>query len=146
MQTTRVALFSPHTVNPITSKPAYGPPKGLINKFVSAGLPPWAAWSSKLNRHAMYRMSGVSERSFLPKPQHQMDAIWMNERVRMRVRTSPINRYVYRQHQYPYVKTGVHFSDTLDHWVQLPMVQSAMIEVEKDGGLDNFIMKGRGEI
>ena len=144
MKATQAALFSTHSVNPLTSKPAFGPPKGLINKFISSGLPPWAAWSSKLNRHAFYRMSGVAERSFLPKPAHEMDAIWMNERVRTRVRTSPANRYVFRQHQYPYVKTGIHFSDTLNHWVQLPMVQSAMLQIEKDGGLDNFILKKSG--
>ena len=68
----------------------------------------------------------------------------MNEKVRERVRTSRNVNNVYRQLKYPHVKTGIHHSDILDHWVQLPMVEAAMYEVEKDGGFDNFILKRSG--
>ncbi|EPY26338.1 hypothetical protein AGDE_11421 [Angomonas deanei] len=108
------------------------------------GLPPWAAWCNKVNRHSLYRMADISPRSFLPKAPHEMDVIWLNERVRERVRTSRQVQNVYRQMKYPYVKTGIHFSDVLDHWVQVPMVEAAMFEVERDGGFDNFILKRPG--
>lgn len=68
----------------------------------------------------------------------------MNERVRERVRTSRRVQNVYRQLKYPYVKTGIHYSDILDHWVQVPMVEAATFEIEKDGGFDNFILKRTG--
>lgn len=89
-------------------------------------------------------MSDVSPRGILPKPPQEMDVIWLNERVRERVRTSRNVNNVYRQLKYPHVKTGIHFSDTLDHWVQVPMVEAAMYQVEKDGGFDNFILKRSG--
>lgn len=108
------------------------------------GLPPWAAWCVRVNRHALYRMSGVADRTFLPKPPQEMDVIWMNERVRERVRTSRQVQNVYRQLKYPYVKTGIHFSDILDHWVQVPMVEAAMFAVEREGGFDNFILSRSG--
>nr|CCC91092.1 conserved hypothetical protein [Trypanosoma congolense IL3000] len=137
-------LFSTFALNPETSAAPHGPPRGLINRYVSMGLPPWAAWCNKVNRYSLYRMSGVAQRSFLPKPPHEMDVIWLNERVRERVRTSREVQNVYRQLKYPYVKTGIHYSDILDHWVQVPMVEAAMFEVEKDGGFDNFILKRSG--
>eukprot|EP00758_Cryptobia_borreli_P005348 Tbor_TRINITY_DN4856_c0_g1::TRINITY_DN4856_c0_g1_i1::g.1420::m.1420 len=137
--------FSPMPVNPVSSRPAFGPPRGAANRMLSMGLPPWAAWCSKFNRHARYRLSGIDERSFLPKPQHMMDVIYMNERVRERVRTSRSYRYVYKQNQYPQVRTGVHFSDALNHWVQVPMVDAAMYAIEKEGGIDNFITNRSGQ-
>lgn len=109
------------------------------------GLPPWAAWCSKVNKHAIYRMSNISPTGFLPKPPQHMDVIWMNERVRERVRTSRKVHNVYRQLKYPRVRTGVHFSDILNHWVQVPMVEAAMYQVERDGGFDNFILKRPGQ-
>lgn len=136
--------FSTFALNPETSRAPHGPPRGLINRYISMGLPPWAAWCNKVNRHSLYRMSNVSPRSFLPKAPHEMDVIWMNERVRERVRTSRQVQHVYRQLKYPHVKTGIQYSDTLDHWVQVPMVEAAMFEVEKDGGFDNFILKRSG--
>ncbi|EPY25911.1 39S ribosomal protein L28 [Strigomonas culicis] len=108
------------------------------------GLPPWAAWCNRVNRHALYRMADVSPRTFLPKAPQEMDVIWLNERVRERVRTSRQVQHVYRQLKYPYVKTGIHYSDVLDHWVQVPMVEAAMFQVERDGGFDNFILKRSG--
>ncbi|KAG5496726.1 hypothetical protein JIQ42_03558 [Leishmania sp. Namibia] len=136
--------FSTFALNPETSRAPHGPPRGLINRYISMGLPPWAAWCNRVNRHALYRMSDVSPRSFLPKAPQEMDVIWMNERVRERVRTSRQVQHVYRQLKYPYVKTGIHYSDTLDHWVQVPMVEAAMFAVEKDGGFDNFILRRSG--
>ncbi|KAG8348551.1 hypothetical protein TRVL_00640 [Trypanosoma vivax] len=137
-------LFSTFVLNPETSAAPHGPPRGLINRYISMGLPPWAAWCNKVNRYSLYRMSGVSSRSFLPRPPQEMDVIWLNERVRERVRTSREVQNVYRQLKYPYVMTGIHYSDVLDHWVQVPMVEAAMFEVEKDGGFDNFILKRSG--
>ncbi|KAK7195436.1 hypothetical protein NESM_000470800 [Novymonas esmeraldas] len=136
--------FSTFALNPETSRAPHGPPRGLINRYISMGLPPWAAWCNRVNRHALYRMSEVSPRSFLPKAPQEMDVIWMNERVRERVRTSRQVQHVYRQLKYPHVRTGIHFSDTLNHWVQVPMVEAAMFEIEKDGGFDNFILKRTG--
>lgn len=144
MRNCRVSLFSAFAVNPETSSAPHGPPRGLVNRYISLGLPPWAAWCNRVNKYSLYRMSNVTERSFLPKQPQEMDVIWLNERVRERVRTSRNVNNVYRQLKYPHVRTGLHHSDILDHWVQLPMVQAAMFEVEKDGGLDNFILKRRG--
>eukprot|EP00796_Vickermania_ingenoplastis_P006005 gene6005-4310_t len=137
MQSSTVFRFS-------TFAAPHGPPRGLVNRYVSMGLPPWAAWCNKVNRHALYRMSDVSPRSFLPRPVHEMDVIWMNERVRERVRTSRLVQNVYRQLKYPYVRTGIHFSSILDHWVQVPMVESAMFQIEKEGGFDQFILSRSG--
>lgn len=136
--------FSAFAVNPETSSAPHGPPRGLVNRFISLGLPPWAAWCNKVSKYSMYRMSDAVDRSFLPKSPETMDVVWLNERVRERVRTSRNVNNVYRQLKYPHVKTGIHHSDILDHWVQLPMVEAAMFEVEKDGGLDNFILKRSG--
>ncbi|RNF06433.1 39S ribosomal protein L28 [Trypanosoma rangeli] len=144
LRSTCRCLFSTFALNPETSAAPHGPPRGLINRYVSMGLPPWAAWCNKVNRYSLYRMSGVAPRTFLPKAPHEMDVIWLNERVRERVRTSRSVQNVYRQLKYPYVKTGIHYSDVLDHWVQVPMVEAAMFEVEKDGGFDNFILKRSG--
>lgn len=144
LQKTGKCLFSTFGLNFETSAPPHGPPRGLINRYISMGLPPWAAWCNKINRYSLYRMSGVATRSFLPKAPHEMDVIWLNERVRERVRTSRKVQNVYRQLKYPYVKTGIHYSDVLDHWVQVPMVEAAMFEIEKDGGFDNFILKRSG--
>ncbi|KAG5498775.1 hypothetical protein JKF63_03063 [Porcisia hertigi] len=136
--------FSTFALNPETSRAPHGAPRGLINRYISMGLPPWAAWCNRVNRHALYRMSDVSPRSFLPKAPQEMDVIWMNERVRERVRTSRQVQHVYRQLKYPFVKTGIHYSDTLDHWVQVPMVEAAMFQIERDGGFDNFILSRSG--
>lgn len=141
---TQAHPFSTFAVNPETSSAPHGPPRGLINRYISMGLPPWAAWCNSVNRHALYRMSNVSPTGFLPKPPQEMDVIWLNERVRERVRTSRQVQNVYRQLKYPYVKTGIHFSDILDHWVQVPMVEAGMFAVERDGGFDNFILKRTG--
>lgn len=144
MRRGRVLLFSTFSVAPETARAPHGPPRGLVNKYVSLGLPPWAAWCNKVNRHALYRMSDIAPRSFLPRPAHEMDVIWMNERVRERVRTSRQVQNVYRQLKYPYVRTGIHYSNILDHWVQLPMVEAATLQIEKEGGLDNFILNRSG--
>ncbi|ESS69120.1 39S ribosomal protein L28 [Trypanosoma cruzi] len=144
LQGTGRRLFSTFALNPETTVAPHGPPRGLINRYVSMGLPPWAAWCNKINRHSLYRMSGVAPRTLLPKAPHEMDVIWLNERVRERVRTSRGVQNVYRQLKYPYVKTGIHYSDVLCHWVQVPMVEAAMFEVERDGGFDNFVLKRSG--
>ena len=143
-QRTSVLRFSSFAVHPETSRAPHGPPKGVINRFVSVGLPPWAAWCQKLSRYSIYRMSDTRPRSFLPKYPQDMDIIYLNERVRERVRTSKRVQNVYRQLKYPWVKIGLYHSDILDHWVQLPMVEGATFEVEKDGGFDNFILKRTG--
>jgi len=70
--------------------------------------------------------------------------IWMNERIQERVRTSRQVQNVYRQLKYPYVRTGIHFSSILDHWVQVPMVEAATFQIEKEGGFDNFILSRSG--
>lgn len=145
MQQSVIKRFSTFSVNPETARAPHGPPRGLVNRFISLGLPPWAAWCHKVNRHALYRMSDIAPRSFLPRPIQEMDVIWMNERVRERVRTSRRVQNVYRQLKYPYVKTGIHFSNILDHWVQVPMVEAAMLQIEKEGGIDPFILKRSGQ-
>ncbi|CCW68128.1 unnamed protein product [Phytomonas sp. Hart1] len=144
LQSSSILRFSTFALNPETSRAPHGPPRGLINRYISMGLPPWAAWCNKVNRYSLYRMADVKPRSFLPKYPQEMDVIWLNERVRERVRTSRQVQHVYRQLKYPYVKTGIHYSDILDHWVQVPMVEAAMFEVEKNGGFDNFILKRSG--
>lgn len=144
LRCTSTCQFSTFAITPETSRPPHGPPRGLVNRYVSMGLPPWAAWCNKVNRYSLYRMADVSPRTFLPKAPHEMDVIWLNERVRERVRTSRQVQHVYRQLKYPYVKTGIHYSDILDHWVQVPMVEAAMFEIEKDGGFDNFILRRSG--
>lgn len=136
--------FSTFAITPETSRAPHGPPRGLVNRYVSMGLPPWAAWCNRVNRHSLYRMADVKPRSFLPKPPQEMDVIWMNERVRERVRTSRQVQNVYRQLKYPFVKTGIHYSDILDHWVQLPMVEAATFAIEREGGFDNFILNSSG--
>jgi hypothetical protein len=136
--------YSTFSVHPETSRPPHGPPKGLINRFVSVGLPPWAAWCQKLSRYSVYRMSETRPRSFIPKYPQEMDIIYLNERVRERVRTSKNVQNVYRQLKYPWTKLGLYHSDILDHWVQLPMVEAATFQVEADGGFDNFILKRTG--
>ncbi|RNC47189.1 39S ribosomal protein L28 [Trypanosoma cruzi] len=117
LQGTGRRLFSTFALNPETTVAPHGPPRGLINRYVSMGLPPWAAWCNKINRYSLYRMSGVAPLTLLPKAPHEMDVIWLNERVRERVRTSRGVQNVYRQLKYPYVKTGIHYSDVLCHWV-----------------------------
>lgn len=144
MKNTSARLFSSFSYTPETAKAPHGPPRGLVNRYVSMGLPPWAAWCNKVNRHALYRLSNIAPRSFLPRPAHEMDVIWMNERVQERVRTSRRVQNVYRQLKYPYVKTGIHFSSILDHWVQVPMVEAAMLQIEKEGGFDEFILSRSG--
>mmetsp|Transcript_54002 Transcript_54002/g.62076 ORF Transcript_54002/g.62076 Transcript_54002/m.62076 type:complete len:241 (+) Transcript_54002:58-780(+) len=144
LKRTTPTSFSSFLVNPETSSAPHGPPRGLVNRYISLGLPPWAAWCNKVNKYSLYRMSDASPRGFLPKAPQEMDVIWLNERVRERVRTSRNVNNVYRQLKYPHVKTGIHFSDTLDHWVQIPMVEAAMFEIEKDGGFDNFILSRSG--
>lgn len=143
-RSTSARYFSTFLANPETSSPPRGPPRGVINRYISLGLPPWAAWCNKVSKYSLYRMSNISPVGFLPKPPQHMDVIWLNERVRERVRTSRKVHNVYRQLKYPRVRTGVHFSDTLNHWVQVPMVESAMFQVERDGGFDNFILKRPG--
>lgn len=145
MKPSAIRCFSTFSVSPETARSPHGPPRGLVNRFVSMGLPPWAAWCHKVNRHALYRMSDIAPRSFLPRPIQEMDVIWMNERVRERVRTSRRVQNVYRQLKYPYVKTGIHFSQILDHWVQVPMVEAAMLQIEKEGGIDPFILSRSGQ-
>lgn len=136
--------FSTFAFSPEVSRAPHGPPRGLVNRYISMGLPPWAAWCNRVNRHSLYRMAEYKPRSFLPKPPQEMDVIWMNERVRERVRTSRQVQNVYRQLKYPYVKTGIHFSDLLDHWVQVPMVEAATFAIEREGGFDNFILNRSG--
>lgn len=74
-----------------------------------------------------------------------MDAIWHTERVRWRVKSSVTYQYVHNQTRYPMWIRGIWHSDLLDHWVQIPMVKGAMYAIEKDGGIDNFILNRRGE-
>ena len=145
MRASPLCRFSTFVVNPETSAPPHGPPRGVINRYISMGLPPWAAWCGKVNKHSMYRMSNIAPTGFLPKAPQNMEVIWMNERVRERVRTSRKVHNVYRQLKYPRVRTGVHFSDILNHWVQVPMVEAAMFQVERDGGFDNFILNRPGQ-
>jgi large subunit ribosomal protein L28 len=141
---TQRATYSTFPVNPETSAPAHGAPRGLLNKMAAMGLPPWAAWTKELDDHAKYRLSGIAPRSFLPKHPASLDGIWLNERVRERVRTSPNRQHVFRQLKYPFMRTGVWYSDALNHWVQIPHVAAAQYAIEKDGGFDNFILKRSG--
>jgi large subunit ribosomal protein L28 len=144
MQRSAVLRYSTFSVHPETARAPHGPPRGLINRFVSVGLPPWAAWCQKLSRYSIYRMSDTRPRGFIPKYPQEMDVIYLNERVRERVRTSKNVQNVYRQLKYPWTKLGLHHSDILDHWVQVPMVEAATFQVETDGGFDNFILKRSG--
>lgn len=140
----RLVAFSAFPVNMETAKPPHGPPRGLVNRMIGLGLPPWAAWCANMNRYAIYRMSGSKRRALRPKYPQDLDQIWLNETVRERVRVSPRAYHVYRQLVYPWMKVGVWHSDILDHWVQVPHVQAALYSIEADGGIDNFIMKRPG--
>lgn len=145
LQSTPIRCFSTFSVNMETARPATGAPRGLLNKMASLGLPPWAAWTRTLDSAAMYRMSPAHTwGSLMPKEEHRLEVIWLNERVRTRVKSAGDNQYIQKQLKYPYVRTGVWFSDALDHWVQVPHVRGAQFEIEKDGGMDNFILKRGG--
>lgn len=140
-----VRCYSVFPVNLPTGQPAHGPPRGLLNRMAGLGLPPWAAWCKNVDQYAIYRMGGVTnDRGFLPKHDNEMDGIWMNERVRERVRTTRKVQFLFKQLKYPWMKTGIWYSDTLDHWVQVPHVHAAHFAIEQDGGFDNFILKRTG--
>ena len=129
-----------------TARPPTGAPRGFINRVTSLGLPPYAAWTRNLDAKAMYRMSPAHTwGQYLPKEEHKMENIWLNERVRIKVKSAGDNQYVQKIMKYPYTRTGVWFSDALDHWVQVPHVRGAQFEIEKDGGMDNFILRRGGQ-
>jgi hypothetical protein len=107
------------------------------------GLPPWAAWCRKLGRKSVYRMVNPHP-GVHPDHPHNMHEIWHNERVRSRFRASRKAHHVYEQLKYPWMTTGVWYSDILDHWVQVPHVRGAQYAIEQDGGFDNFILKRSG--
>lgn len=144
MRKTPLRRFSFFDVNMETSKSPHGPPRGIVNKYISLGLPPWAAWVNTYDSHARYRMSATTNHGFLPKQFHEVDGIWLNERVRERVRASRVKTYVSRQLKYPWMRIGVWHSDLLNHWVQIPHVHAAQYAIERDGGFDNFILKRSG--
>lgn len=145
LHTTSISCFSTFAVNMETARPATGATRGLINKMATLGLPPWAAWTRNLTPAAMYRMSPAhTHGSMLPKDEHRLEHIWLNERVRVRVRSASDSQFIQKQLKYPYTRTGVWFSDALDHWIQVPHVRGAQFEIEKDGGMDNFILKRGG--
>ena len=127
-----------------TAAPTTGAPRGIINRMASLGLPPWAAWTRNLDAHAMYRLSGSALTSFVPKYPHLLDGIWGNERVRERVMSQRDRQYCVRELKYPYMRTGVWFSDALDHWVQVPHVRGAQFDIEREGGFDNFVLRRPG--
>lgn len=136
--------YSLFNVNLPTGQPPHGPPRGELNKMLSLGLPPWAAWCKNLDQYAMYRLAGVYDNGMLPKHESQVDGIWLNERIRERVRTTRKIQFLVRQMKYPWMKTGVWHSDTLDHWIQVPHVHAAQFDIEKEGGFDNFILNRNG--
>ena len=134
-----------------TSRPPHGEPRGLMNQVQSMGLPPWAAWvddlqgdNGHLKKAALYRMSGVEDTGVRHKPDHQMDAVWMDEKIRMRTKITK-DGYAKRSLIYPrMMKDTAWHSQLLDHWVQLPHVQKAVFHMEREGGFDNFILNRGG--
>lgn len=139
-------FYSLFPVNPPTGQPAHGPLRGQINQMASLGLPPWAAWCRKVDEWAMFRMSqSAGDRgAFLPRRTDEMDQIWGNEKVRERVGSSRNMQFMRQRLKYPHMKTGIWHSDTLDHWVQIPQVRAIQYSIEKDGGIDNFILNRSG--
>jgi hypothetical protein len=146
--TSTTRFFSTFAINMQTARAPTGTPRGLLNKMASLGLPPWAAWTRNLDSAAMYRMSPAHTwGSLMPKEDHRIEGIWHTERVRTRVRSAGDHQFIQKILKYPYMRTGVWFSDSLDHWVQVPHVRGAQFAIEKDGGMDNFILKrGGGEL
>jgi hypothetical protein len=140
-----VRCFSTFQINMQTARAPTGTPRGLLNKMASLGLPPWAAWTRNLDSNAMYRMSPAHTwGSLMPKEDHKLEGIWHTERVRTRVKSAGDHQFIQKILKYPYMRTGVWFSDSLDHWVQVPHVRGAQYAIEKDGGMDNFILKRGG--
>lgn len=130
-------------VNMPTSTAPHGEPRGIVNRAISQGLPPYAAWLERLDAKKRYEVSGVDPYGFLPKKDGAVDGIYLNERIRMRVKADKELSKISRMLKYPYLRSGKWYSDTLRHWVQVPQVQEAAYEIEKDGGFDNFILKRR---
>lgn len=146
LRSTTSSRFSTFAVNMETARPPTGTPRGFINRVTSLGLPPYAAWTRNLDAKAMYRMSPAHTwGQYLPKEEQRMENIWLNERVRIKVKSAGDQQYIQKILKYPYTRTGVWFSDALDHWIQVPHVRGAQFEIEKDGGMDNFILKRSGQ-
>jgi hypothetical protein len=132
---------SQFAVNMPTAAAPHGVPRGIVNKAVAAGLPPYAAWLENISPKQRYEVSGVDPYGFKPKRDGDVDEIWMNETVRMRVKATRDQQKIVKRLVYPWMKVGLWYSETLRHWVQIPHVQAATYEIEKDGGIDNFILK-----
>ena len=131
-------------INMPTATAPHGTPRGVVNKAISEGLPPYAAWLENITSKQRYEVSGVDPYGFLPRKDGEVDEIWLNERIRMRNKAS-MNQQKMRKHLvYPWMKVGVWYSETLRHWVQVPHVHAATFEIEKAGGIDNFILSRPG--
>lgn len=133
--------YSDFQVNMPTSTAPHGVPRGTVNKAIAQGLPPYAAWLERLDAKHRYDVSGVDPYGFLPKEPGQLDKMWGNERIRIRTHATKDHSRIYKRLKYPWMKTGLWYSETLRHWVQVPHVKSLGYEIEKEGGFDNFILR-----
>eukprot|EP00759_Apiculatamorpha_spiralis_P046542 PhF_6_TR4286/c0_g1_i1/m.5787 len=137
-------FFSTFETNMSTSSPPHGPPRGFVNRYVSMGLPPWAAYSNNNSRRAIYQLTNPHPGVY-PCAPHKLKEIWMYERIRVRVRASRTYNHIFKQLKHPQMEIGVWYSDILDHWIQIPHVMAAKYVIEKRGGIDNFILGTNGE-
>uniref|UniRef100_A0A7S1M314 39S ribosomal protein L28, mitochondrial n=1 Tax=Neobodo designis TaxID=312471 RepID=A0A7S1M314_NEODS len=128
-------------INMPTATAPHGNPRGIVNQAVSQGLPPYAAWLQNITSKQRYEVSGVDPYGFLPRKDGEVDEIWLDERIRMRTFATTDQQKMRKKLIYPWMKVGVWYSETLRHWVQVPHVEAAQYEIEKDGGIDNFILK-----
>lgn len=136
--------YASFSVNMETSAPPHGTPRGIVNRAIAQGLPPYAAWLTHISNKQRYEMANVDDQGFRPKNPAYTEQIWGNEKVRMRVRASANFYMVNYRLNYPWMRTGVWYSDALDNWVQVPHVQGVVYDIEREGGFDEYIMRRPG--
>ena len=126
-----------------TSAVPRGVERGYVNRLMSLGLPPWAAFGGAVDKRTRYKLCNPHPGVY-PTAPHKLKEIWMYERIRCRVRSTRSLGHSYKQLRHPGMEVGVWFSDILDHWVQIPHVPQARYAIEKAGGIDNFILSTPG--
>ena len=136
-------IFSRLEVDMPTSAVPRGVERGYVNRLMSLGLPPWAAFGGAPDKRTKYKLCNPHPGVY-PAAPHKLKEIWMYERIRCRVRSSRSFGHAYKQLRQPGMENGVWFSDILDHWVQIPHVPQARYAIEKAGGIDNFILNTPG--
>ncbi|KNH09269.1 39S ribosomal protein L28 mitochondrial [Perkinsela sp. CCAP 1560/4] len=142
IQRTRLACAVLEGDMPTSAAPR-GVERGYVNRLMSMGLPPWAAFGGALSRRTTYKMCNPHPGVYPTHP-HKLKEIWMYERIRCRVQSSRSLGHSFKKLKHPGMEIGVWFSDILDHWVQIPHVPQARYAIEKAGGIDNFILNTPG--